>query len=40
MVSFIMCNVYPFTNTNCGNENIEDEKGRVHIMYGRGYKFM
>lgn len=33
-------NVYSFTNTIWVNENIEDEKVRVCIMYGRGYNCM
>lgn len=31
--------VYPFTNTIFINENIEDVKVMVCIMYGRGYKW-
>ena len=30
--------VYSFTNTVWVNENIEDEKFRVCIIHGRGYK--
>jgi hypothetical protein len=33
-------NVYSFTNNIWVNENIEDEKIKVCIMYGRGYKCM